>query len=274
MYSVFSVKELFSNIVTDLEPKYINALACVNHTFHKSIERIGREIMQSMALGSKDYQNIFKLKIEEVELPKNIYSIYNMVYQFSLEKDIVDKPILYIIDPHLTLVETGKLMQPFFKEKTKDRCPEMMQDGYYYFSEVLLNKSEKGYTLYPKLEKPRVLTHTKPYWGILINGVMFKGSPYKTQKKLVNDVKISGKSLQLVNAEEGVIGVFLHWVKFKKCNFNCRNQMRTDDKVFSSSGSTIVTIENVDPVKGVDIGLKTSHQDAFCFGVAPFFSFD
>lgn len=265
---IFFNKDIVLNFFNYLKPNEINHLAAVNKDLHLFIGKIGYEMMESLAFDSKYYQEKLKWEIEDVKLPKNIYQVYNGIYQLSIDNKIEKPPILYLIDPELDLRNMGKIMQPFFEKKSSPHISKM-QEGFNHFDSILLNKCQKGYVNYPQYEEPKVRTHQKPYWGILVNGILFETKPYDIQKKLVAKL-----NLKLASAEEATLGVFLHWHKTGSCEFTAQKSMRTDDLAFKSGGNKcIVTIKGVDFKNGVDIELLNSHQDGYGFGVSPFFSF-
>lgn len=271
MCSVFSLKELWLIIINDLSPGDINALSSADRSFCEMIEKIGYELMQFSAFGAGFYSRKFKYEVKQPELPKNIYRIYNSIYRYSLECGINKKPILYLIDPRLTLEKTGRLVQPYFESK-KLRVNER-QEGYRTFDPVLHNRCEKGYTPHPKYENPRFEAYYGSYWGILINGSMLKSTFRNDQKQIVEKIRIDGKSFRLPNVEEAALGVFLHWVAFKECEFDSRNRMRTSDEVLTV-GRHVVTIEGIDRDEGMNIKPEIFRGKSISDGVSPFFTFD
>lgn len=270
MYTVFSVKELYLNIVKDFSPRELNDLSLIDKTICSFFDKFGRDIIRSSLYGANKYAKIFKVKIEEPELPENIYRIYNSIYRFSLENNVTQKPIVYLIDPQLKLEKTGQLMQPYFKDKSGITLDEKKQDGYRWFDKVFHNRCDKGYSPYPHYENPRFIAYSKPYWGILINGIIFQGKNYSDQKRLIGKVKINGKPLRLPNVEEASIGIFLHWGVARQCEFSKINQTRTADVVLTPK-RPVVTIDGLD-YEGLGIKQEKGDNEWLSRGVSPFFT--
>lgn len=257
--NVLCNKDLFIPIAASLELHDEIQCGLTCKTLYSFITTYGWDYLTSQVSGN----HLIKRKIAEAPLPPNIYCTYNAIFQLSIAHNINQKPLLFLVDPTLRLPELGSLMEPFFKEKTE-------QPGFQHFKNVLAHKCQTGYTEFPKYEPPLVIEDTKPYWGLMVNGILAKDKPFEVQKKLVSTMKVGGKALSLPNVEEAATGVFTEWITTRTCQFSTHETLRTNDVVRKISGKVIVSIQGIDSEKGLDIIFLEIQQNSIFFGVAPF----